>query len=72
MAIKTTLAQIEEVQAAITQVMTSQELDQGGNAGKVVRARLKELTDRETLLLNRYQSQQNKGPVIVTGIPRRD
>ncbi|MFC1823133.1 hypothetical protein ACFL9T_10580 [Thermodesulfobacteriota bacterium] len=47
MAVKTTLEQLEEVQAAITQVMTSQEL--GGSEGRILRARLDYLTDRENV-----------------------
>ena len=72
MAIKTTLSQIEEVQAAITEVMTSQELDQGGQAGKVVRARLDALTRREEILLKRYKREQGTGgPSINTGLIKR-
>ena len=72
MSIKTTLEQIEEVQAAITAVMTSQELDQPGNAGRLVRARLDALTDRETMLLSRYKGEQGYGLSFNTGIMRRD
>lgn len=68
MAIKTTLSQIEEVQAAITEVMTSQELDQGGAAGKVVRAKLDSLTKREETLLARYKRERGTGgPAVNIG-----
>jgi CO dehydrogenase/acetyl-CoA synthase alpha subunit len=71
MALKTTLEQIEEVQAAITQVMTSQSME--GPEGGLARARLAELTARETLLLDRYKSEQNTGgPRVNQGVPRRD
>jgi hypothetical protein len=45
MAVKTTIEQLEEVQAAISQVTTSQELS--GEQGRVVRARLEALERRE-------------------------
>jgi hypothetical protein len=56
MPLKTTLEQLEEVQAAITEVMTSQEL--GGPNGKVVRAQLDALNTREEKLLERYNAEQ--------------
>lgn len=59
MAVKTTLEQLEEVQAAITAVMTSQELHQEDS--KVVRARLDALDKRETQLLARYRMEQAEG-----------
>lgn len=71
MALKTTLEQLEEVQAAITEVMTSQELS--GTAGRVRRAELKALHDREAVLLARYRAEQGTGGMSVNvGIPRRD
>ena len=71
MALKTTIAQIEEVQEAITEVMTSQELDQPGDNGRVVRARLSALTKREEILLSRYHREQGRGLTKNIGIPGR-
>lgn len=72
MAVKTLLEQIEEVQAAITEVMTSQEQEYG-SAGRLRRARLSELHTREKDLLARYQVEQGTGgPAINVGVHRRD
>jgi hypothetical protein len=71
MALQTTLEQLEEVQAAIRNVMTSQELH--GPEGRVVRANLKELEAREEKLLARYKRECGQGgPAINVGIHRRD
>ena len=71
MAVKTTLEQLEEVQAAITEVMTSQEMS--GAAGRVVRAQLAALEKREDKLLARYRAEEGTGgPAINVGIPRRE
>ena len=71
MAVKTTLEQLEEVQAAITEVMTSQSL--GGPRGNIVRANLKDLEAREEKLLARYKREQGEGGLTINiGIPRRD
>lgn len=59
MAVKTTLEQLEEVQAAITACLTSQELT--GPHGSVVRARLDSLHAREQVLLKRYYEEQAAG-----------
>jgi hypothetical protein len=59
MAVKTTLEQLEEVQAAITACLTSQELS--GPHGKVVRAQLDALSKREEVLLKRYYEEQASG-----------
>lgn len=62
MAIKTTLAQLEEVQSAITSVMSGQMY----RIGEVTftRATLSQLQDREKMLLIRYRREQrNKGRV---------
>lgn len=56
MAIKTLVERIEEVQAAISEVMTSQELTT--QAGTVARARLDFLTAYERKLLDQYELQQ--------------
>ena len=71
MAVKTTLEQLEETQAAITEVMTSQEQG-GGLSGRIVRARLAELEAREEKLLARYMREQGRGLTHNIGIPRRD
>ncbi len=72
MAVKTTLEQIEEVQAAITEVMTSQELRAGGASGTLVRADLDALTARETMLLDKYRGEQGTGgPARNVGTLRR-
>jgi len=59
MAVKTTLEQLEEVQEAISAVMSSQEIGQGDS--KVVRARLDALQNREAVLLARYDLEQAEG-----------
>jgi hypothetical protein len=57
--IKTTLSQLEEVQAAITKVMAGQS---GTWDGKMLTmADLDTLTKRETMLLGRYNSEQKGG-----------
>lgn len=70
MAVKTTLEQLEEVQAAISKVMAGQDVTINGN--RMVRANLDFLTKRETMLLQRYKAEQGSGPAINIGIPRRD
>ena len=71
MAIKTTLEQLEEVQAAISEVMTSQELSLP--SGRVVRAQLAALEAREEKLLARYRKETGSGgPAITVGVRRRD
>lgn len=59
MAVKTTLEQLEEVQAAITACLTSQELS--GPHGTVVRAQLAALTAREDMLIKRYNEENAAG-----------
>ena len=56
MAIKTLVERIEEVQASISEVLTSQELSTQG--GSVARARLDFLTKYEARLLDEYELQQ--------------
>jgi len=71
MALKTTLEQLEEVQAAISAVMNNQSYQMNG--ASVTKANLAELTDREETLLARYKREQGTGgPAINIGIPRRD
>lgn len=59
MAIKTTLEQLEEVQAAITQVMSGQEVGRGGKTWKM--ADLGALQRRESMLLKRFRTEQGGG-----------
>lgn len=59
MAIKTTLSQLEEVQTAITKVMAGQSGTWDGK--QLTMADLGVLTARETMLLTRYNSEQNGG-----------
>jgi hypothetical protein len=68
-AIKTTLSQLEEVQEAITKVMSGQS---GTWDGKMLTmADLDTLTQRETMLLGRYNSEQNGGITRNTGRIKR-
>ncbi|MCP5006936.1 MAG: hypothetical protein GY941_23760 [Planctomycetes bacterium] len=59
MTIKTTLEQLEEIQAAITKVMSGQSGSWDGK--QLTMADLDSLTARETLLLTRYNSEQSGG-----------
>ena len=71
MAVKTTLEQLEEVQAAITKVMSAQS---GGMGDKnLQRARLDMLGTREETLLKRYKAESGTGgvPVVNIAIPKR-
>jgi hypothetical protein len=71
MAIKTTLEQLEEVQAAITKVMAGQTVEIDGK--RITRANLKELSDREATLLARYKAETGTGGIAINiGIPKRD
>jgi hypothetical protein len=70
MAIKTTLEQIEEVQAAISSVMNGQEVSVGGKRWR--QADLDMLSKREETLLARYHRESGRGLTSVTGIVKRD
>ncbi|MEN6623616.1 MAG: peptidylprolyl isomerase [Smithella sp.] len=71
MAIKTTIEQLEEVQAAISSVMSGQGYEINGR--RLTRANLKELTERETMLLSRYRQESGShGATINIGTLRRD
>jgi len=70
MALKTTLEQLEEVQAAITKVMSGQAVELNGK--RWTGATLFRLQQREDILLARYQREQGRGLSINYGIPRRD
>lgn len=70
MALKTTLEQLEEVQAAITKVMSGQSGTWGDKA--VTMADLSSLNMRESMLLKRYKQEQGTGGLrINTGIIKR-
>jgi len=71
MAIKTTLEQLEEVQAAITKVMNAQSAGRGDKT--LTRAKLDALTDRENILLRRYRAESGTGgfPAINYATPMR-
>lgn len=70
MAIKTTLEQLEEVQSAITQVMSGQDVSVAGK--RWVMADLGTLERREEKLLTRYRREQGYGLTVNTGVLRRD
>jgi predicted Abi (CAAX) family protease len=70
-ALKTTLEQLEEVQAAITAVMSGQDVSIDGK--RLSRANLGELSKREDILLARYKAEQGTGgPVFNRGLLERD
>lgn len=69
MAIKTTLEQIEEVQAAITKVMAGQSAMMNGR--QVTLANLESLTARESLLLARYKTEQGSAIYRNKGVIQR-
>lgn len=60
MAIKTTAEQLEEVQTAITAVMSGQAVTLDGMA--LTRASLDSLQKREEYLRNKYDKEQGKRP----------
>jgi hypothetical protein len=62
MAIQSTLSQIEEVQAAITAVMSGQSYRIGNMT--YTRASLESLTKREEMLLSRYNREQGNSPRV--------
>lgn len=72
MALKTTLEQLESVQTAIAAIEGGSQSYQLGDK-RLTRADLGMLYAREDRLLSRYRLEKGAGgPVIVTGIPRRD
>jgi hypothetical protein len=71
LAIKTTLAQLEEVQAAITKTLAA--LDSSIGDKRLLRNKISALTDRETILLARYRAETGTGGIAINqGIRRRD
>ena len=65
MAVKTTLEQLEEVQAAITEVMTSQELRAGGASGSIRRPELSVLLAERRRLYEQYRTEQGTGGIAM-------
>ena len=70
MAVKTTLEQLEEVQNAISAVMSGQEVAVGGKRMRM--ADLDALNKREEMLLARYDKEQGRGMTVTTGLFKRD
>jgi hypothetical protein len=70
MAVKTTLAQLEEVQAAITKVMSGQQV-RLHDGTTLTRASLAELQAREQYLQDRYNRELSRGPAINVGMMKR-
>jgi len=71
MTVKTTLEQLEEVQAAITHVMKGQEVLVAGK--RLTLADLDALGKREEMLLRRYRAETDDGGLSFnTGILRRE
>jgi hypothetical protein len=68
MAIKTTQEQLEEVQAAIEQVLASQEM--GWGPDRVKRPDLDTLYKQEERLLKRLAAEQGQGFAINTGLAK--
>lgn len=69
MALKTTQTQLEEIQAAISQVMVGQVVKMGEKM--LTLADLNALTARESILLARYKAEQGRGITINTGLLKR-
>ena len=63
MALKTTLEQLEEVQAAITKILEGGQ-DVMNYDKRILYARLDALQNREEYLLNRYNAEQGEGTVV--------
>jgi len=71
MAVKTTLSQLEEVQTAISQVMSGQSGSWDGK--QLTMADLNSLTNREDMLLAKYKAENGTGGIIINqGIRKRD
>jgi hypothetical protein len=60
LAVKTTLEQLEEVQAAITKIVSGGQ-DLAISDKRLIRARLEALSKREEMLLKRYNAEQGEG-----------
>lgn len=71
MAIKSTIQQIEDIQAAIEQALASQEM--GGGGDRIRRPDIDALFRQEARLLARYETETGKRrPAFNTGILRYD
>lgn len=66
MALKTTLAQLEEVQAAITEILTNGQRYVIEGSMSQAHARLAELQAREDVLLRRYRREQGTTPLVAS------
>ena len=62
MALKTTLQQLEEVQAAITKILDGGQ-DVMNSDKRILYARLEALNKREEMLLTRYNAEQGGGNI---------
>jgi ribosomal protein L17 len=60
LAIKTTLAQLEEVQTAITKILEGGQ-DVSHSDKRIMYAQLKQLQTREDILLKRYYAESGSG-----------
>jgi hypothetical protein len=70
-AIQTTLQQLEEVQTAISNILTyGQAINSAGRA--LTNADLDALTRREKYLMDRYRSEGNQGLTANVGVMKRD
>lgn len=70
MAIKTTLALIEEVETAISEVLKAQQMGMGDKL--LLKARLKDLYEIRKDLLGQYRAENNSGGLAInTGILNR-
>ena len=69
MAILTTTQQLEEVQTAITETLKAQQMGMGDKL--LLKARLRDLTERENILLARYKAESGGGLSINTGLIMR-
>jgi len=67
MAVKTTLEQLEEVQAAITKVMGGQSVNIDGIS--ITRVSLEKLNAREEMLLRRYKREQGTNTMFTRSKP---
>ena len=69
MAILTTTQQLEEVQTAITETLKAQQMGMGDKL--LLKARLRDLTERENILRARYKAESGGGLSFNTGLIMR-
>jgi hypothetical protein len=71
MALKTTVALIEEVETAISETLKAQQMGMGDKL--LLKARLRDLYEIRRDLLSQYRAEQNSGGMAInTGIVHRD